>query len=252
MIKISAVIITYNEEKNIGRCIDSLAGGLVDEVVVLDSFSTDATRKICEEKGAKFFQRTFEGHIQQKNHALTYATYDHILSLDADEYLSPELRKSIEAVKAQNTHQAYSMNRLSSLRGRWIYVTDWYPDRKIRLWNKQVAHWGGYNPHDKLVVKPGIKVKHLDGNILHVAYDSVDELFRKAYLYASLFAQGNRHKVGSSTFKILYKTFFSFFRNYFMKLGFAYGFDGLAISMSIATYTFAKYAILKDLNSRKD
>jgi glycosyltransferase involved in cell wall biosynthesis len=250
MIKISAVIITYNEEKNIGRCIDSLAG-LVEEVVVLDSFSTDNTRRICEEKGAKFYQRAFEGHIQQKNNAVTYATYDYILSLDADEYLSPELRKSIEAVKAQSTHQAYSMHRLSSLRGRWIYVTDWYPDRKIRLWNKQEASWGGYNPHDKLVVKPGVKVKHLDGNILHVAYDSVDELFRKAYLYASLFAKGNEHKVGSSTFKIIYKTFFSFFRNYFLKLGFLYGFDGLAISMSIATYTFAKYAILKDLNSRK-
>ena len=250
MIKISAVIITYNEEKNIGRCIDSLIG-LVDEVVVLDSFSTDNTRKICEEKRVRFHQRAFEGHIQQKNHAVTHATYDYVLSLDADEYLSAELKRSIEHVKTASTHQAYSMNRLSSLRGRWIYVTDWYPDRKIRLWHKQAASWGGYNPHDKVVVKPGTKVKHLEGNILHVAYDSVDELFRKAYLYASLFAKGNQHKVGSSTFKILYKTFFSFFRNYFLKLGFAYGFDGLAISMSIATYTFAKYAILKDLNSRK-
>lgn len=250
MIKISAVIITYNEEKNIGRCIDSLSG-LVDEIVVLDSFSTDGTKRICEEKGVRFHQREFEGHIQQKNHAVTHASHDYVLSLDADEYLSPELRRAIEQVKAQSTHQAYSMNRLSSLRGRWIYVTDWYPDRKIRLWNKQAAHWGGYNPHDKVIVNPGTKVKHLEGNILHVAYASVDELFRKAYLYASLFAIGNRHKISSSTFKILYKTFFSFFRNYVMKFGFVYGFDGLIISASIASYTFAKYSILKDLNSRK-
>lgn len=250
MIKISAVIITYNEEKNIGRCIDSLSG-LVDEIVVLDSFSTDGTKRICEEKGVRFHQRPFEGHIQQKNHAVTHASHDYVLSLDADEYLSPELRRAIEQVKAQSTHQAYSMNRLSSLRGRWIYVTDWYPDRKIRLWNKQAAHWGGYNPHDKVIVNPSTKVKHLEGNILHVAYDSVDELFRKAYLYASLFAIGNRHKISSSTFKILYKTFFSFFRNYVMKFGFVYGFDGLVISASIASYTFAKYSILKDLNSRK-
>lgn len=250
MIKISAVIITFNEEKNIGRCIDSLAG-LVDEVVVLDSFSTDGTKKVCEEKGVKFYQQKFEGHIQQKNSALEHAVGDYILSLDADEYLSPELRQSIGEIKNHNTHQAYSMNRLSSLSGRWIYATDWYPDRKIRLWNKQVGRWGGYNPHDKVVLNDDVKVKHIKGDILHVAYDSIEDLFNKGHWYATLYAKANQHKVSSGTFKILYKTFFAFFKSYFLKFGLVYGFDGLVISFAAASHTFLKYSILKDLNSRK-
>src|SRR4051812_35064963 len=112
MIKISAVIITYNEEKNIGRCIDSLTG-LVDEIIVLDSYSKDATQKICLEKGVKFYENAFEGHIQQKNKAVSFAANQYILSLDADEYLSEDLKKSIAEIKLKASYEAYSMNRLS-------------------------------------------------------------------------------------------------------------------------------------------
>lgn len=248
MIKISAVIITYNEEENIGRCIDSLQD-LADEIIILDSYSTDNTKKICEERNVKFFQGSFEGHIQQKNSAVSRTTYDFILSLDADEYLSPELRKSILKAKSSGTHQAYSMNRVTSLKGRWIYVTDWYPDKKIRLWNKNYGQWGGYNPHDKVILAKGTKVKNLSGNILHVAYDGTEALFKKAYTYAVIYAKDRQNKVRSSTLKIAYKTIFTFFRNYVLKLGFTYGYDGLVISFSIAAYTFFKYSMLKEFNS---
>jgi len=250
MIKISAVIITFNEERKIGQCIDSLAG-LADEIVVLDSFSTDGTKRICEEKGARFYQQKFEGHIEQKNSAVALATHDYILSLDADEYLSAELRQSIEKIKLKSTHQAYAMNRASSLSGRWIYVTDWYPDRKIRLWNKQIGHWGGYNPHDTVVVNPGVEVKHIKGDIMHVAYDSIGDLMKKGYWYAELYAKANQHKVSSSTFKILYKTAFAFFKNYVLKRGLLYGFDGLVISFAAASHTFLKYSILRNLRKQR-
>ena len=130
--KISALIITFNEEKNIRRCINSIKP-VADEIIIVDSFSKDGTRRSCEAEGVKFVEHAFEGHIQQKNFALSMATNDFVLSLDADEFLSEELANSIIEVKRSGSHQAYSMNRLNGIAGRWIRSTDWYPDKKIRL-----------------------------------------------------------------------------------------------------------------------
>src|SRR5262245_55167933 len=142
MIKISAVIITYNEERNIARCIDSVKP-VADEIVVLDCFSTDKTQKISEERGAKFYQQEFLGFARQKNRAVALASYDHVLSLDADEYLSSELTQSILAVKTDWTHDGYLMNRLSSFEGTWIKTCGWYPDAKLRLWDRRKGSWHG-------------------------------------------------------------------------------------------------------------
>lgn len=248
MASISAVIIAFNEEEKIARCIDSLKQ-VADEVVVVDSFSTDNTRHICEQLGARVIQHPFEGHIEQKNFALSQAKYDFILSLDADEYLSEELKRLIVAVKERPAHQAYSMPRLSSINGRWIRATDWYPDRKIRLWFRQQGHWGGYNPHDHVIVKKETAIERLDGPILHEAYASYDQLFRKAYTYAAIYAQSHVGVPAGSALLILFRSWFAFIRNYIFKRGIFYGFDGLAISVSIATYTFTKYSILRELNA---
>lgn len=248
MVRISAIVITFNEERKIGRCIDSLLA-VSDEVIVVDSYSTDSTGEICRSRGVRFVEHVFQGHIEQKNFALSLATHEYVLSLDADEYLSEELKRSILELKSNPTFQAYAMKRLSGLRGRWIRATDWYPDRKIRLWKREAGRWGGYNPHDHVVVNKGVKVHRMHGAIMHEAYDSYDQLFRKAYLYASVYANSNKGMRSSNTATILLNSIYTFLRNYIWKRGILYGFDGLAISVSIATYTFTKYSILRELNA---
>jgi len=251
MIQISAVVITFNEEKNIRRCIKSIKP-VADEIIVVDSFSKDGTRGICEEEGVKFVEHAFEGHIQQKNFAVTIASNDFVLSLDADEFLSEELANSIKIVKTSGTHEAYSMNRLNGIAGRWIRSTDWYPDKKLRLWNKNIGKWGGYNPHDTVVVNPGTKVQHLSGNLMHDSYQNYHEMMVKAVQYAKIFAHANQHKKSSSILKAVYKSVFTFIRNYFIKYGFLNGVDGLVISYTNAYYTFHKYLMLLKLNRSRN
>lgn len=247
MIKISAVIITFNEEKSIARCIRSLKP-VADEIVIVDSFSKDKTRQICETEGVRFVEHIFEGHIQQKNFALTLALHDFVLSLDADEYLSDALTHSILQIKNNSTHAAYSMNRLTGIAGRWIRSTDWYPDKKIRLWRRSKGQWGGYNPHDTVILEKGTSLFHLGGDLMHDGYEDYADLMTKANQYARIFARANRHKKSSSVFKALYKSVFTFFRNYILKYGFINGFDGLVISFTNTYYTFFKYAMLRELN----
>ena len=160
MVKVSVVIITYNEEKNIQRCIESVCP-VADEIIVIDSFSKDRTKEICQAKGVTFIEHQFRSHIDQKNFAVTKANHKYILSLDADEYLSPELTQSILEAKKSWPAEAYRMNRLSSYGSKWIKHGSWYPDRKIRLWNKEIGLWGGENPHDRVVLKRGTRVIHL-------------------------------------------------------------------------------------------
>jgi GT2 family glycosyltransferase len=247
MIKISAVIITRNEEENIGRCIDSLLP-VVDEILVVDSFSTDNTKIICEQKGTRFIENFFKGYIEQKNFAVDFITHDYILSIDADEYLSEELSNSILLAKASETYYAYTMNRLSSYGGKWIWHTDWYPDEKLRLWHKEYGKWGGPKPHEQVILNAEIEVKHLKGNLLHIAYRNAEELITKANQYSSFFADTSRTKVGSSYAKIAYKTMFAFFRNFVLHKGVLSGLGGLQISFSNAVYTFFKYSKLLELN----
>lgn len=247
MIKISAIIITYNEEKNIERCIDSLLS-VADEIVVIDSWSKDRTKQLCEAKGARVIENDFAGYIEQKNFGAQFVTHDYILSIDADEYLSEELTNSILEIKKEGKHLAYSMNRLSSYRGQWIWHTDWYPDKKLRIWHKEYGRWGGPSPHEKVLLDQGVSVKHLSGNLMHVAYKSADELLLKANQYSSLFAISSKIKVGSSYFKIAYKSWYAFFRNYILHKGILSGLAGLQISFSNAVYTFFKYSKLLELN----
>ena len=247
MLQLSAVVITYNEEKNIRRCINSIQP-VADEIIVVDSFSKDGTRQICEEEGVKFVEHPFEGHIQQKNFAVSIASNDFVLSLDADEFLSEELANSILEAKKSGTQQAYSMNRLNGIAGRWIRSTDWYPDKKIRMWNKNIGKWGGYNPHDTVIVNPGTQVQHLSGNLMHDSYQNYQEMKVKALQYAKIFANANQHKKSSSTFKAIFKSIYTFIRNYFIKYGFINGMDGLVISYTNAYYTYHKYSMLKKLN----
>lgn len=249
MVKISAVIITYNEEKNISRCIESVRP-VADDIVVIDSFSKDKTRLICEEKGVRFIEHTFLGHIEQKNFAVTQAIYDYVLSLDADEYLSDELTKSILKIKESWPYEAYRMNRLSNYGGKWIKHGNWYPDQKIRLWNRRIGIWGGENPHDKVILKKGVKIKHLQGDLLHKAYQDATETLIKVQRYSDIFAHENVGKKTSSGLKIIVRSFFAFFKSFILKRGIFDGFEGLMVAMAVSNHVFYKYAKLYEANHR--
>ena len=248
MVRISGVIITYNEEKNIARCIDSLES-IVDDIVVVDSLSRDKTREICMAKGVRFVEHPFRSHIDQKNFAVTQAQFDYILSLDADEYLSEQLRQSILKAKESWPADAYRMNRLSSYGGRWIRHASWYPDRKLRLWDRRLGVWGGDNPHDKVLLhNRKARVIHLKGDLFHEAYDNASDFLEKVQAYSDIFSGEKRYIVHSPTIKIIYKTTYSFFYNFILKFGFLGGFEGIIISVTNANYTFYKYSKLHELN----
>lgn len=249
MVKISGVIITFNEEKNIARCIDSLQA-VSDEVIVVDSFSKDRTRAICIAKGVRFIEHPFRGHIDQKNFAVSQASYQHILSLDADEYLSEELIQSIREVKVNWPAEAYRMNRLSSYGSRWIKHGAWYPDRKIRLWNKAVGIWGGGNPHDKVILRRGVKAMQLQGDIMHRAYKDAREALEKIQRYSDIFSSENAGRKASSLLKIAGHSSFAFVKSYFIKRGFFDGYEGLMVAIAEANHAFYKYAKLYEANKR--
>ena len=247
-VKLSVTIITYNEERNIKRCIDSVKT-LADEIIVVDSYSTDNTKEICQALGVYFIEHSFEGYIEQKNFALAQATYDHILSLDADEALSMELCNAIAAVKSNWTHGAYRFNRLNNYYGYWIKHCGLYPETKLRLWNRQSGRWGGINPHDSVKLAEGTSVQHLKGDILHYAYASVEQHVKQVNNFTSIAAQAQYDK-GTSTIPFFHLYLYPplvFVNRYILKLGFLDGIPGLIVCKTIAMYKFLKYAKLKQL-----
>ena len=248
MVKISAVIITYNEEEKIDRCIKSLKS-VADELVIVDSFSTDKTEEICLRYNAKFIKNPFDGYIEQKNFALTCANNDYILSLDADEALSEELKESILKVKSDWKYDGYYFNRFNNYCGQWICHSNWYPDRKMRLFDRRKGKWGGINPHDKFTLNKACTKKHLKGNLLHWVLSTYDAHIDKANRFSTI-AANESFKKGrkASIFTILSHAIWRFIKSYFMKLGILDGYNGFVIS-SFSSYTvFLKYIKLRQLN----
>ena len=250
--RISGVIITYNEEKNISRCIDSIKE-IVDEIVVIDSFSSDTTEEICINKGVRFIQNKFQGHIEQKNFALQQSKYNYVLSLDADEALSPALQQSILKEKATLKYNAYKFNRLTSYCGKWIKHCGWYPDEKIRLWNKDYGIWGGVNPHDKVTLTNNATIKKIQGDLLHFSFYTIEEHIKQIELFTTISANAafNKNKK-SNLFLILFKPCFKFCRDYIIKLGFLDGFYGLIICLNSAFAKYLKYLKLYQLNKKNN
>jgi glycosyltransferase involved in cell wall biosynthesis len=250
-ISISAVIITFNEERNIDRCLTSLKG-VVDEIIVVDSFSKDATEEICSKHGVTFIQHPFEGHIQQKNYAIDCSTNEWVLSLDADEALTEELRKSILAIKGQPKFLGYRMNRLTNYCGHWVKYCGWYPDTKVRLVRKDHARWQGVNPHDRLDMNKNEETGFLSGDLLHYSYYSKEDHLKQIEFFGNiaakeLFERGGR----SSWLKIMIKTIAQFFKSYFLKLGILDGMTGFTISRLSAYATYRKYEKLLNLQQQK-
>lgn len=247
MPKLSVVIITYNEEKNIGQCLDSIQS-IADDIVIVDSFSTDKTKEIAEKKGARFIAHAFEGHIQQKNWAITQAKYPHILSLDADEMPDVKLISEIQRIKEDWKFDGYYFNRLNNYCGKWIKHSGWYPDKKLRLWDSRKGEWAGINPHDTFILKEDSSSKYLKGNLLHYSFRTVSEHILQINKFTEIgskadFERGKR----SSFFKIYFLPKWRFIRDYIFKLGFCDGYYGYIISKLSAYTTFQKYVKIRQL-----
>jgi glycosyltransferase involved in cell wall biosynthesis len=249
MPKISAVIITLNEEKNIGRCIDSLHD-VADEILVVDSFSEDKTEFIAKNKGARFIQNEFEDYVKQHMFADKYATYDHILSLDADEELSADLIESVKSVKKYWKHDGYSMNRMTNYCGKWIKHSGWYPDIKLRLYDKRKGKWTGNKIHERFTLVEGSTKGHLKGDLFHYSFNTISQHVNQANKFTDLtalaaFESGRK----SNGLKIFFNPIFKFIRDYFFNFGFLDGYYGFVICQISANATFLKYIKLRELQN---
>jgi glycosyltransferase involved in cell wall biosynthesis len=244
---LSVVIITYNEERNIGRCLASVRA-VADDVVVLDSFSSDRTEAIVREHGARFVQHAFDGHIEQKNRAITHAAYPFVLSLDADEALDERLVEAIRKGK-EGTADGYTMNRLTNYCGSWISHGGWYPDVKLRLWDSRKGQWTGTNPHDRYELAAGARIEHLQGDLLHYSYYTLNDHLKQVNYFTDIMAQA-LHARGkrASMVKLLLSPVAKFFGDYVFRGGFLDGWHGFVIAMISAHATFLKYAKLKELH----
>lgn len=250
MNKISAVIITFNEERNIERCLRSLEG-VVDEIIVVDSFSTDNTAAICKSFNAIFYERKWDDFSTTKNFGNEKAINDWVLSLDADEALSEELKSSILEIKRMSLEGCYSFNRLTNYCGHWIRHSGWYPDTKKRLFNRKACMWQG-TVHETLACT-NEKNFFLKGDILHYSYYSIKDHLKQTERYSTtaaqqLFDAGKRANI----LKIVVSPVFKFIKTYFLNLGFLDGKSGIIISAISAWYVYLKWNKVKSLERQPE
>lgn len=253
MATISAIVITLNEEDRIGRCLKSLEG-IAGEIVVVDSFSADSTAEICSDMGARVYTREFTGYRDQKEYATSLAVNDHIISIDADEEISPDLRRSLLMIINQDTlRDYYTMNRLNICCGKVVKHSGLYPDRKIRIFNRTNCRWGEYNVHERVIPGKGTRGEHLKGNLIHHAYNSFDDFDRKIRHYSVISAR-EYHYAGKRTGPLAPYLHMSwrFFRNYFLRRGMFAGRCGYRICSITAKGVYLKYKELRRLQKEQD
>ncbi|MBV9265093.1 MAG: glycosyltransferase family 2 protein [Acidobacteriaceae bacterium] len=246
MIRITATIITFNEERNVARVIESLR--CCDEILVLDSGSNDRTVEIATKLGARVVEASWHGYAAQKNIATELAANDWILALDADESLSEALEAEIWQIKKTGPqYDGYTVPRLAQYLGRWILHSGWYPDRKVRLFDRRKAKWVGQFVHESVVVHGS--VGHLKSNVLHFTCNSLSEHLRSMDGYTTLAAQDIVARGKSVSYaRLLFDPAWTFIQTYFLKQGFLDGVEGLAIAYMAALYNFIKYAKARDMS----
>lgn len=251
MVKLSVVIITLNEEKNLPRCLNSVQN-IADEIVVIDSFSTDRTEEIVKSYGGKVYQKAFEGYVSQKNFANSKATFNRILSLDADEVLSDELKISVQNAKQNFEADGYTLNRLTNYAGKWVRHSGWYPDTKLRLFDRRKGKWEGLIIHEEFKLEPGANQRHLKGDLLHYSFNSVEDHKKQSEKFTTLGAEADFQKGKKAPFyKIWFGPVVKFVQSYFFRLGFLDGKTGLTICWLSAAATHTKYVKLKKLHRQK-
>jgi len=244
--KISATIITLNEQKNIVRAIESLR--CCDEIVVVDCGSNDRTREAAEKLGARVLESQWRGFAGQKNYAASEASHDWILSIDADEAVSEALEAEIWQIKKSGPQfDGYTMPRLARYLGRWILHSGWYPDRKVRLYDRRKARWIGDFVHESVRVEG--KIGHLKGNLLHYTCDTLSEHLRTMDRYTTLAAE----EMVALGRKVRWQDLvldppWTFLRTYILKAGFLDGWEGLTIAYMSAFYNFLKYSKARNMS----
>lgn len=249
MLKLSGTIITFNEERNIEKCLQSLVN-VVDEIVVIDSYSTDNTKAICESYKVRFIEREFLGYIEQKNFALKQAKYNHIVSLDGDEALSKELQESIIELKNHWELDGYYANRFNNFCGQWIKYSDWYPNKKLRVFDKTKAEWKGINPHDNVQLYDiNAKTGYLKGDILHWTYQTYEEMDKKSEYFSTIAAKAYYDKGKNAPYwKLIWNPSWAFFKAYIIRLGILDGKNGFRICYQTWKITYLKYKKLRGLH----
>ncbi|MGH9633153.1 MAG: glycosyltransferase family 2 protein [Bryobacteraceae bacterium] len=247
--KISATIIACNEERNIGRAMESLR--CCDEIVVVDSGSVDRTPEIASGLGARVIESPWGGYAKQKNLAAEHAHHEWILSLDADEALSEALEGEIWQIKKNGpAYDAYTMPRLAQYLGRWIFHSGWYPDRKVRLYDRSKARWAGEYVHESVQVDG--RVGHLQSDLLHFTCSSLSEHLKSMDRYTTLAAEqlvSQGKNVGLA--RMIFDPAWTFWRTYVLKLGCLDGVEGLTIAQMAAIYNFVKYAKARNMSWRR-
>lgn len=243
---ISAVIITFNEEQSIGKCIDALLP-IMDEVVVVDSFSTDKTPEICRDKGVNFVQLPWEGYSKTKNHGNHIAKNELIFSIDADEIPDPKLIAELKLLQKNGLKGVYRIRRKNFYGSRWIRFGGWYPDKKIRIFNKCQASWDGDFVHEDVTFNTVIPVVDLRGHLLHYTLRDEDHHLQTIAKYANLAAE-KALKSGKtySIFWAIRSYIITFLKIYVFKLGFLEGALGLKIAKNSAKSKWLRYQYWKE------
>ena len=247
---VSAIVVSFNEEENIGRCLESIKW--CDEIVVVDSFSTDRTLEICRQFTDIVIQRKWTGYRDQKQFAHSQTSKDWVLMLDSDEEVTAALQTEIrEALRTDGAKYAgYLVPRLVFYLDRWWRRGGWYPDYDVRLFRRDVATWGGSDPHEKIIVDG--PVRRLRNPLHHFSYRDIDDHIDRINRFTSISSgelrkQGQRWRLSDA----LLRPAFRFFRCYFLKRGFMEGFAGFHVAVTAAMYVFLKYAKLWELELKE-
>jgi glycosyltransferase involved in cell wall biosynthesis len=243
---VSAIVVCFNEERNIGACLESLRW--CDEIVVVDAFSTDRTVEICRRYTDRIIQRPWAGYRDQKAFAHSQATKDWVLLVDSDERVTPEVKEEIQnALKRYGQEYAgFSLPRLVFYLGRWWRRGGWYPDYSVRLFRREQASWGGSDPHEKIIVNG--KVRRLHHPLSHFSYRDMEDHLHRINRFTSISSR-EIHKEGGRwrLTDALFRPMFRFFGFYVLKRGFLEGFAGFYVAVTAAMYVFLKYAKLWEL-----
>lgn len=246
MVKVSCVIITYNEEQNIRACIKSVQQ-VVDEIIVVDSYSQDNTAGIAQSLGARVFYKKFNGFGAQKAYAIQQATHNWILSVDADEVLTTELQTSILSVKENPIFDGYDLNILTNYCGKWIKHCGWYPKHKLRLLDKTKGYINSNKVHEGFEMNNlNTPISLLKGDLLHYSYKTISEHSRKIQLYTELAAKHMAEKGASiPLLKIILGPKWTFFYLYIIRLGFLDGYWGYVLCKNLSYESFIKYTKIR-------